>query len=123
MYFRQVLGIPCSCDLTVCCTAGSQCVLQAMGTSCQAAVGRLGRRMGRGFWHVGRRGKQSSLQHHRDDLQPRSDCTAGLQSVLQAAGASCCGVAGEAAVADGEGAAGAVAVAVAALVSQPPALT
>ena len=48
-------------------------------------------------------------------------CTEGLHCVLQAAGASCCGAAGEAAVGDGEGAAGAVAVA--ALVSQPPVLS
>ena len=48
-------------------------------------------------------------------------CTAGLHCVLQAAGASCCGAAGEAAVAAGEGAAGAVAVA--ALVRHLPLLT
>ena len=48
-------------------------------------------------------------------------CTGGSHCVLQAAGASCCGAAGEVAVAAGEGATGAVAVA--ALVRQPPVLS
>ena len=42
--------------------------------------------MGRRSWHVGCRGRQSSLRHYRDHLQPRSQCMPHRWLTLCAAG-------------------------------------